>query len=305
MAQTQTDPKVLVIDDSTTMTSVFARLLDSMATVATANSGEVGLTLAREILPDLILLDVQMPGWDGFDVINELKLDPALRHIPVIFITAEVLPEIESHCLEAGGADYIAKPITPRVLLARVKTHLLIKQQADMLADQAFRDPLTGCLSSWAFAEIVESECARAAWRGWPTALLLVEIDHYEAYAAVYGHAAADDAVAAVVAAVKDRAHRPGDSVGRTGVTQFSVLLPQTSTSEAQEVADLICGGVRELGIRHSKSPSDEVVTVSVGGASVTGTATPSSLLSTAEVGLRSAQIGGGNRTGFADFGPA
>jgi CheY-like chemotaxis protein len=123
-----------VVDDDRILTTMFARLLAGVGKVVTANSGADGLALARSVMPDLILLDVQMPGQDGFDTIAELKTDPMVRHIPVIFITADTLPEIESHCLESGAADYIAKPVNPRVLQARARTHLLLKAQADMLA---------------------------------------------------------------------------------------------------------------------------------------------------------------------------
>ncbi len=94
MTPTDAPPTILVIDDDVTMTLLFSKLLGSTGKVVTTNSGEEGLALARQIIPDLILLDVQMPGWDGFDVINELKLDPLVRHVPIIFITAEVLPFI-------------------------------------------------------------------------------------------------------------------------------------------------------------------------------------------------------------------
>ncbi len=295
MTPTDAPPTILVIDDDVTMTLLFSKLLGSTGNVVTTNSGEEGLALARQIIPDLILLDVQMPGWDGFDVINELKLDPLVRHVPVIFITAEVLPEIESHCLEAGAADYIAKPVTPRVLLARAKTHLLLKKQADMLVDQAFRDPLTGALSAWAFGEMLETECARAAMYGWPTSLLLIEFDLLDEYSAAYGPIAADDALASIAAAVESEVRRPGDKIGRESVGRFSALLPQTSAEEAQACATRLSATVRSLEVRHSKSP-EGTLTVSVGGAGSDGTVTAGALMRAAEVQLRAAQESGVGR---------
>ncbi|MFN8126983.1 MAG: response regulator [Candidatus Nanopelagicales bacterium] len=292
MAANDVPPTLLVIDDDVTMTLLFSKLLGSTGTVVTANSGEEGLALARQIIPDLILLDVQMPGWDGFDVINELKLDPLVRHVPVIFITAEVLPEIESHCLEAGAADYIAKPVTPRVLLARAKTHLLLKKQADMLVDQAFRDPLTGALSTWAFGEMLETECARAAKHGWPTSLLIIEFDLLDEYSAAYGPIAADDALASIAAAIESEVRRPGEKIGRAAVGRFTALLPQTSAPEAQACADRIMATVRSLEVRHSKSP-EGLVTVSVGGAGAEGPVTPDMLVRAAEIQLRDSQESG------------
>jgi diguanylate cyclase (GGDEF)-like protein len=292
MAPAAVPPTILVIDDDVTMTLLFAKLLGPTGTVVTANSGEEGLALARQIAPDLILLDVQMPGWDGFDVINELRLDPLVRHVPVIFITAEVLPEIESHCLEAGAADYIAKPVTPRVLLARAKTHLLLKKQADMLIDQAFRDPLTGALSPWAFGEMVTTECGRAAMNGWSTSLLLIEFDLLDEYSAAYGPIAADDAIASIAAAIESEVRRPGDRIGRESVGRFAALLPQSSTSDAQQCADRLSAAVRSLAVRHSKSP-EAILTVSIGGAAGDSPVTAEALMHSAERHLRSARESG------------
>ena len=164
-------PLILVIDDDRVLTTLFAQLLAATGRVLTTNDGGEGLRLARAELPDLILLDVNMPGQDGFDIISELKADPDVRHIPVMFITGEVLPEIESHCLEAGAADYIAKPVNGRVLQARARTHILLKQQADQLADLSFRDAATGAINLGAFEERLDSECRRATWKHRPISL--------------------------------------------------------------------------------------------------------------------------------------
>lgn len=288
-------PTILVVDDSETMTQLFATLLAPVGTVAVTHSGKEGLEKARELAPDIILLDVQMPGWDGFDVINELKLDPTLRHIPVIFITGEVIPEIESHCLESGGADYIAKPITPRVLVARVQTHLLLKQQADQLADQSFRDPVTGALSPWAFEELLGSELDRAAWRDWPTSVLIVGFDEFDEYSLAYGHVAAADAMATAVEIATGVARRPGDRVGLLTIDKMIVLLPQTTAEEAAAMAERILGGVRDRGIKHSRSTTG-TVTVSIGGVQVRGSATPTEVERAAEVQLQDARGAGGGQ---------
>ena len=297
----QDNPVILVIDDDRVLTTLLDGILNSIGTVLIANTGPDGLTLAREQQPDLILLDVQMPGQDGFDIISELKTDPTVRHIPVIFITGEVIPEIESHCLEAGGADYIAKPVNPRVLKARARTHLLIKQQADMLADLSFRDALTGALNRGAFDESLASECARAAWKHRPVALLIVDVDDFAAYNRMYGHVAGDDVLAAIAHVLLPEASRPGDVVARVGGDTFAVLLPETQPAEAAEIADRMCSAVRGLGLRHHGSAASDQVTVSIGVAGSQGQPGASALMTAAEAQVRRAKISGRNQVSSSD----
>lgn len=289
-------PTILVVDDDPVLTMLIGGILAKTGKIFTARSGDEGLRLASKENPDLILLDVQMPGKDGFDVISELKMDPALRHIPVIFITGEVIPEIESHCLEAGAADYIAKPVTPRVLQARARTHLLLKQQADMLADLSYLDPLTGAMNRGAFHERFASEVARAATHHRPVSVLVVDVDQLHAYNQTYGYAAGDDVLVKVVRAVMAQAQRPGDVVARVTGERLVVLLPETDGAQAARIGDRVVAGVKDLGLRHGKSTVADVVTVGVGAATAVGATTPEALLSAADGALRTAKAAGSNR---------
>ena len=128
---------VLVVDDTPSNLSLIAGLLKDHYTVRVANDGEKGLQLARaETPPDLILLDVMMPELSGYEVCKQLKGDPATRDIPIIFLTALAEAEDEKRGLELGASDYITKPVSPPILLARVKTQLQIKAVADFLRDR-------------------------------------------------------------------------------------------------------------------------------------------------------------------------
>lgn len=297
----QDNPVILVIDDDRVLTTLLDGILNSIGTVLIANTGPDGLTLAREQQPDLILLDVQMPGQDGFDIISELKTDPAVRHIPVIFITAEVLPEIESHCLEAGAADYIAKPVNPRVLQARARTHLLIKQQADLLADLSYLDALTGTLNRGAFDALLAAECGRAAWKNRPISLLMVDVDRFASYNSIYGHLAGDDALDAIAGVMKSVVDRPGQVVARFAGDRFAVLLPEVTSDAAAQTAGRICAAVRDLGIRHSGSHETELLTVSVGVASANRALAATELIGAAQSQVDQAKGGGRDRVCSAD----
>ncbi len=127
---------ILVVDDTPDNLSVISELLKDTYKVKVANNGERALKSVQGAKPDLILLDIMMPGLSGYDVIRELKADPESRNIPVIFLTAMSAAEDEAKGLELGAADYITKPISPPIVLARVKTQLQNKAVADFLRDQ-------------------------------------------------------------------------------------------------------------------------------------------------------------------------
>jgi putative two-component system response regulator len=130
-------PTILVVDDTPDNLSLMSGLLKDSYKVKVANNGEKALKHVQgEAKPDLILLDIMMPGLSGYDVIRELKANPATRDIPVIFLTAMSAAEDEKKGLEMGAADYITKPISPPIVLARVKTQLENKAVADFLRDQ-------------------------------------------------------------------------------------------------------------------------------------------------------------------------
>lgn len=127
---------VLVVDDTADNLSLISGLLKGLYKIRIANNGEKAVRVATENPPDLILLDIMMPGMDGYEVCRVLKADTRTRHVPIIFLTARSEVEDERLGLELGAADYLAKPVSPPIVLARVKNHLLLKASADFLRDQ-------------------------------------------------------------------------------------------------------------------------------------------------------------------------
>lgn len=126
-----------MVDDAPENITVLADLLQPFYRVLAANSGEKALAIAgRDPRPDLVLLDVMMPGLDGHQVFAKLRADPATTAVPVIFVTVMDSMEAELKGLAAGAVDYITKPILPPVVLARVGTHLELKRSRDLLADR-------------------------------------------------------------------------------------------------------------------------------------------------------------------------
>ncbi len=137
MAAAHTKPVVLVVDDTPQNLKLMVELLRDQYVTLVANSGPRALAVARGAQPpDIILLDVMMPEMDGYEVIRQLKQDESTRHIPVIFLTAKSEVDDETHGLALGAVDYITKPISPPIVLARLKAQLLVKEAADFLRDQ-------------------------------------------------------------------------------------------------------------------------------------------------------------------------
>lgn len=128
---------ILVVDDNLDNLSLMSSLLKDVYKVKIANNGEKAIKNARsDSPPDLILLDIMMPGLSGYEVCQHLKADPATRHIPIIFLTAMTATEDEKRGLEMGAVDYITKPISPPIVMARVATQLHLKAAADFLRDK-------------------------------------------------------------------------------------------------------------------------------------------------------------------------
>jgi len=134
MDKTIHEQTILVVDDEPVNIKIFMELLRSEYTIKVATNGEKALEIAfSDGPPDLILLDVMMPGIDGYEVCRRLKAEPRTKGIPIIFITAKGSEEDQTRGFELGAVDYVAKPFSPIVVKARVKTHLELKRNRDFL----------------------------------------------------------------------------------------------------------------------------------------------------------------------------
>jgi len=289
---------VLIVDDSRTSRSILTAVLSREHHVIAAASGEEGLALALEQLPDLILLDVVMPGLDGFAVCARLKSDPTTEEIPVLFLSALGGEADETLALEAGAIDFITKPISPVVVAARVRNHLELKRSKDLLRDLSLADGLTGIANRRRFDRQLESEWQRTRRRKLPLAVIMGDVDHFKLYNDTYGHGAGDGCLKVVASCFAGSLQRPGDLAARYGGEEFVCILPETTLEGAMEVAQRICESVAALGIPHSHSSASDCVTVSLGVAACHPSegGTPHELLAAADAKLYEAKSGGRNR---------
>ncbi|MEP6874253.1 MAG: diguanylate cyclase [Burkholderiales bacterium] len=258
-------PCLLIVDDQPINIQALYRIFLPDHRVLMATSGAKALTLCREDPPDLVLLDVVMPDMDGHEVCAQLKADEATRSIPVIFVTSHSDAEEETKGLELGAVDFIAKPVNPAVVRARVKTHLTLKAQSDLLRRMVFIDGLTGVANRRSFDERLDTEWRRAARSALPLALLMLDVDHFKRFNDRYGHQVGDECLRRVAVAIRGGLLRPGDLVARYGGEEFACILPGTDFEGAMAVGAGIEKSVRGLQIEHADSDASDVVTVSVG----------------------------------------
>lgn len=258
-------PKVLVVDDQPLPMELLVQTLCDDYQLYMATSGEQALALCRSDPPDLVLLDVLMPGMDGFSVCKALKANPATATIPVIFVTARADPGQETHGLSLGAVDFIAKPINPAVVRARVHTHLTLKFQADMLKKLVLLDGLSGVFNRRYFDQQLASEWGRSTRSGLPLSLILLDVDHFSAYNARYGHQAGDDCLRLIAVALKGVLRRPADLVARFAGEEFACLLPDTSPADVRKLANDMAQRVRDLGQLQPGHTAMQHITVSIG----------------------------------------
>ena len=232
--------RLLLVDDDASVIQVLGKVLSGYTHLRFATSGPQALEIARVWLPELILLDADMPGMDGFEVCRRLKADRALADIPIMFVTQHNDARVEAAVFELGAVDFILKPATGPALRARVAMHLRLQRMGQQLLRLTHRDPLTGVADREQLDFELERECRRALRSQQATALLLTDIDGLSSYNARQGRAAGDHLLRRTAAAIQPLLQRPGDLVARYGPDEFAVLLPDTPATGAWRLAQRI-----------------------------------------------------------------
>jgi diguanylate cyclase (GGDEF)-like protein len=295
--------KVLVIDDVAMNASLIASVVATLCDVQTATSSQQGLDMALQYQPDLILLDVLMPEMDGFEVFRRLKNEPRTAHIPVIFLTGVAAANAEELGLNMGAADFIAKPFRTAVLLARVRNHLELAHQRQLLERLSHCDGLTGIANRRYFNTMLSREFSRMQRHQQSLALLMLDVDDFKAFNDHYGHLHGDDCLQQVAHAIAQCLQRPGDMVARYGGEEFVCLLPDTTHDGALKLAHDIQSAIAALAIPHVQAQATEFVTVSIGVAAMQARelANGQQLLGSADARLYRAKRSGRNRIVSSD----
>lgn len=264
----KTKQKVLIVDDNSTNLMILGELLQEEYEVFVANSGENALRQVESNRPDLILLDILMPGMDGYEVCRRLKEEHGTKKIPIIFITAKDTEEDEVKGLDLGAVDYITKPFRLPIVKARVRTHLELKRKTDLLESISSLDGLTGIPNRRQFDSVISAEWKRAARNSKPLSVGLLDIDFFKLYNDNYGHLSGDQCLKKVARAINEGLQRPADFAARYGGEEFAMVLPETPADKALLVAERIRKIVQDLKVEHNYSPVSPYITISAGMAS-------------------------------------
>jgi diguanylate cyclase (GGDEF)-like protein len=266
--------------------------------VAGAGDGEQALALVAAEMPDVVLLDQELPGLDGMAVLDRLRADDALAAVPVIMLTERPDPQALVEALRRGAHDYLRKPFDPAELDARVIAALRVKLLHDALleanrrlAEQALTDDLTGLANRRHGAHQLEREVALSVRHGRLLALARVDVDHFKLINDTHGHQAGDRVLAEVARRLAG-AVRGGDELARWGGDEFVAILPGADRNGALRAAERLRAAVADAPIEIDGAAL--AITISVGWAHWAGD-TPDDLLARADRALYRAKDAGRN----------
>lgn len=259
-------PTILVVDDMTTALLLLHDLLKDTYEVKIAKSG----TKALEILEspndiDLILLDIEMPDINGYNVCKRIKNNETIKNIPIIFITGRTSQEDEEYGLNLGAIDYITKPFNKAIVKLRIKNYLDLKIKNDMLEKLSMYDGLTNIRNRRFFDETFEKTFNEIKRDKKSLAVLMIDIDFFKPYNDNYGHGQGDETLRKVAKALEETIKRASDFLARYGGEEFVILLKDINKDGVEAVANNLLNAVRELKITHEFSKIENYVTVSIG----------------------------------------
>lgn len=242
-------PKLLIIDDDPNAHDLMDYYLLGVASeVLHASTGREGILITETTPPDVILLDVDMPGMDGFEVCKYLKQSDATRDIPILFLTKDNQEGHIVKALDCGGSDYVTKPFVPIELQARVRSALRSKRASDVLRQQALFDPLTNLANRRAFDEGLNASISDFTRNGNEFSLLLLDLDHFKEVNDTYGHGVGDEVLTQVGMTIWQSC-RPYDVAARYGGEEFGLILNQTELSEARNIGQRLLETIRQISI--------------------------------------------------------
>jgi two-component system cell cycle response regulator len=290
---------VLVVDDSLVVRSVVRGWLEEHDyDVVEVEDGTAAIERCLDEPPDVVLLDIEMPGLDGHEVLARLKSEPAVRDIPVVFLTNHASMDEVLRGLGGGAHDYLRKPFEPAELVARVGAAVRVKKLQDELhrrndeLDEISRtDALTGLFNRRHLEEQLGAYVAMSRRHGHDLGVVLLDVDHFKNVNDTYGHPAGDSVLCEIARRIKSQL-RAGDVAGRWGGEEFLVLTPNTDLAGTLQAGERIRTSV--AGALFDVSGVAAPVTIS-GGCSAQVGASADDLVRAADTGLYKAKASGRN----------
>jgi diguanylate cyclase (GGDEF)-like protein len=231
---------LLIVDDDKSNLMMLSHMLQPEYTVRVASNGASAIRKKEKYLPDLILLDILMPGMDGYQVFSSLQNLEKAADIPVIFITGLNNSIDEKRGLKLGAVDYISKPFDDMVVKLRIQHQIQIINQLRTIEHLSMMDQLTGIPNRRNFDNRLLVEWGRAKREGVHISLLMVDVDHFKNYNDSFGHQQGDQALCAVARVLAQTLHRTSDFISRWGGEEFAALLPNTDSNGSLTIAERI-----------------------------------------------------------------
>jgi diguanylate cyclase (GGDEF)-like protein len=272
--------KILIVDDSPTILMALAVMVRAMKfEPITAENGEKAVDMFVAEHPSLVLLDVNMPGIDGYETARRIRAARPEEWIPIIFLSASEYDQHLERAIECGGDDYLVKPVSAVVLSAKIRALQRLDQMRGKLMDMskdlaaanqrletiANQDALTGIANRRAFDNLIDRELAHAVRSREPLSIALCDVDHFKAFNDRYGHPAGDECLRSFGGAITRSCKRATDFAARYGGEEFVLLLPCTPAQGALQVVETLRREVATLAIPHEASTMAQVITFSAG----------------------------------------
>lgn len=316
---------LLIVDDENTNLKVLTHILGEEYTIYTATNGENAIEKAKELHPDLILLDILMPGMDGYETLSEIKSSEDIKKIPVVFITGLDSSEDEEKGLSLDAVDYITKPFSAAIVKLRVRNQIQIINQLRTIENLSMIDQLTNIPNRRCFDNHLHMEWKQAIREQTPLSLLMMDLDKFKRVNDNYGHQQGDLVLKTIAGVFTRSLKRASDFTARWGGEEFTILLPNTPLEGAIDVAENIRADVEqtlipivepcssfpdndsrqennEAEIKKSGNVESELkITISIGISSLMPTSESSidSFISSADKALYMAKEAGRNRVAY------
>lgn len=257
--------EILVVDDDLTIIQFMYKLLKSYGRVRFSETAADTYKILSDSIPDIIVLDINLPDGNGLKICRKLKSDVRTKNIPIIIVTGNDDLNSEEAVFDAGASDYVKKPVTPAVMKARAKIHIEYNRLLKKLDNESRHDPLTGLANRRQFDSLLMLELQRARREELATSLLMIDIDDFKSFNDQFGHPAGDECLVSVAKALNRAIYRPADLVARYGGEEFVVILPDTSEEGAKNIAERIRSFIAQLSITQADRAVNNIVSVSIG----------------------------------------
>ena len=238
-------PKILIVDDNPGNIDFLIELLSGYD-VSAVIDGRSALEMIHEEKPDLILLDINMPGLNGFETCKLIKASPKTEDIPIIFLSGKTDTESIITGFDAGGVDYITKPYRPKEVLVRVQTQLKLKEAIEALEKMANEDPLTGIANRRRFFERANIMLSTAKVTQKPYYVFVFDLDKFKIINDTYGHDVGDEVIKMFVQIVNDNID-DDDCFARMGGDEFILVMIGVDKDTARKKIDLIRKGIASV----------------------------------------------------------